>query len=146
MVEEIRFDKGQLNLTLMPRALGIVGQAGWGWSIPRPVRKPFRETKLRLDSPVSPDVDQPLVNLIREARKVQELAMGSGLTLLQLEKREGRCRKQMSKLLRVSWLSPRLCEAIFDGRQPCHITRKLLLDADLPLDWSDQERLIGFAA
>jgi len=67
------------------------------------------------------------------------------LSINQLASREGRCRKQLGKLLRLSWLSPRLAEAIADGDQPQFLTRSRLLEADLPIDWSEQEELLGFA-
>jgi hypothetical protein len=34
-------------------------------------------------------------------------------------------------------------EAILEGRQPARLTRKWLLEIELPLDWSTQERLLG---
>ena len=64
----------------------------------------------------------------------------------QLAKRIGRCRKQMAKLLSVSWLSPRIVEAIADGTQPKSINRTRLLETALPESWVDQEALLGFAA
>ena len=52
----------------------------------------------------------------------------------------------MAKLLSVSWLSPRIIEAIAKGAQPGSINRTHLLEAKLPIDWSEQEVLLGFAA
>jgi hypothetical protein len=43
----------------------------------------------------------------------------------------------------VSWLSPRIVEAILEGPQLARLTRKWLLEVDLPLDWSEQEQLLG---
>ncbi len=40
--------KNQFELTLRPKALGFENQPCWTWNIPLPVRKPFRETKLRI--------------------------------------------------------------------------------------------------
>ncbi len=53
------------------------------------------------------------------------------------------CRKQLGKLFRLSWLSPRMVEAIADGTQPRSLTRSRLLSADLPTDWLQQEQLLG---
>lgn len=63
------------------------------------------------------------------------------LSLYQLAKRVGRCRKQMTKLFSVSWLSPRIVEAIIDVSQPRSINRIRLLAAELPVDWAEQEAL-----
>jgi transposase-like protein len=82
-----------------------------------------------------------------EAMEARELVLASPeLSLNQLGKREGRCRTQLGKLFRLSWLSPLIVEAILDGRQPARLDRRHLLEADLPLCWHEQERMLGFAA
>ena len=87
-----------------------------------------------------------LVALIAEAIEVRELVLASPeLSLNQLGKREGRCRTQLGRLLRLSWLSPRIVESIIDGRQPVRLDRRMLLEADLPLCWQKQEQMLGFA-
>jgi site-specific DNA recombinase len=68
------------------------------------------------------------------------------LSLNQLAKRDGRCRKQMAKLLNLSWLCRRIVEAIGDGTPPQSINRTRLLATELPLDWAEQEALFGLAA
>jgi site-specific DNA recombinase len=79
--------------------------------------------------------------------EVRELVQASPeLSVNQLGKRDGRCRTQLGKLFRLSWLSPRIIEAIIDGRQPARLYRKQLLEAELPICWSAQERMLGFAA
>ncbi|MBK6802007.1 MAG: hypothetical protein IPG83_11180 [Novosphingobium sp.] len=70
--------------------------------------------------------------------------MGRGVCAL--AKREGRCRTQLARLLRISFLSPRIVEAIAEGSQPKGLNRHVLLSCDLPLDWADQERMFGLAA
>lgn len=40
--------------------------------------------------------------------------------------------------------SPRIVEAIVEGAQPRKLNRQMLLKIDLPTDWSEQERLLGF--
>jgi site-specific DNA recombinase len=68
------------------------------------------------------------------------------LNLNQLALREGRRRKQMTKLLRVSWLSPRIIEVITSGSQPKAVSRGRLLETELPVDWPEQEQMLGFIA
>ena len=78
---------------------------------------------------------------------VQRLVLTSPeVSLAQLAKRDGRCRTQMARLLRLSWLSPRIIEAIAEGSQPKGPTRRSMLISDMPVEWSDQERLFGFAS
>ena len=52
----------------------------------------------------------------------------------------------MAKLLSVSWLSPRIIEAIANGTQPGSVNRTRLLETELPIQWAEQEKLFGFAA
>lgn len=67
------------------------------------------------------------------------------LSLHQIGKRDGRCRTHLARLLRIAWLSPRIVEAIVEGLQPRNFNRQLLLAANLPIEWAEQERLFGFA-
>jgi hypothetical protein len=48
--------------------------------------------------------------------------------------------------LRLAWLAPDITEAIANGRPPRQLTAQMLfrLAADIPLDWSQQRKLIGF--
>jgi hypothetical protein len=48
------------------------------------------------------------------------------------------------KMLRLRYLAPDIVTAILDGAQPRELNRRVLLDADLPLDWALQRRLFGF--
>ena len=147
-VAVIQVRKDGLELTLKPAGLGIAHQSCWSWKIPSIIRRPFREAKIRIDEKVSDHhLDQQLINLIAEALEVQDQVLTSPeLSLNQLAGKVGRCRKQMSKLLRVSWISPRIIEAVASGSQPKALNRNRLLEADLPADWAEQEVLLGFAA
>lgn len=148
MVRSISIRNDQLEVTLDPASLGVLDQASWTVQIPRPTRRPFREARLRLDAATqAPAANPQLVVLIADALEVQDLVLASPhLSLNQLAKQVGRCRKQMAKLLNLSWLSPRIVEAITDGSQPKNITRTRLLETELPLAWDAQEALLGFAA
>lgn len=88
-----------------------------------------------------------LLALVANAKAAQQLVLASPeLSLAQLAKRDRRCRTQLARLLRLSWLSPRIVEAIADGSQPKGLTRRALLICDMPLDWAEQERQFGLAA
>jgi site-specific DNA recombinase len=50
------------------------------------------------------------------------------------------------RIARLAYLAPDITAAILDGRQPPAMTsRTLLMTPDLPLDWSTQRHLLGFA-
>jgi site-specific DNA recombinase len=48
------------------------------------------------------------------------------------------------KLLRLNYLAPDIVTAILDGTQPPALTRRTLIDANLPTDWPTQRKLFGF--
>jgi hypothetical protein len=121
--------------------------ADWDLTLASPPRKPFREAKLMISAGDGQKIerDEKLVELISEAVETRALVMASpDVALHKLAEREGRCRKQMTQLLKISWLSPPIVEAIMSGTQPAGLTRKRLMAIDLPRGWADQERLLGY--
>lgn len=119
----------------------------WTIKLPLPVRKPFREAKLVIGK-ISPDrnaADPKLIALLREAAIVQSLVTASpDIALHRIAEREKRCRKTMTQLLKLSWLSPRIVDAIMGGAQQTSLTRQRLMAIDLPADWTQQEKMLGF--
>lgn len=137
-----------IEVTLNAAVLAVETQSEFSWRIPLPDRKPFREARLRID-PEKADcaMDTKLVQLIAEAFEARQLVMSNpGLSINQVAKQEGRCRKQLTKLVSVSWLSPRIIDSIAAGTQPTSINRTLLLETALPVDWTEQEVLLGMEA
>ncbi len=58
-----------------------------------------------------------------------------------------RCNVSLSylmRLLRLNYLAPDIVTSIMDGAQPRELTRRALIDANLPLDWALQRKLFGF--
>lgn len=145
LIASVAFGASNLRISINLVALGSIGEAPLELTLPE--RKPFREAKLRIDTTAATDqIDHKLVSLIAEAMEVRKLVLASPeLSLNQIGKREGRCRTRLGKLFRLSWLSPRIIEAIIDGRQPARLDRRHLLEADLPVCWHAQERMLGFA-
>jgi len=137
-----------IEVILNPRALDIESGITWEWSIPMPARRPFREARLRIDAEAASNGSADhLLDLVADAMAAQSLVRASPeLSLNLLAKREGRCRTQLARLLRLSWMSPRIIEAIVEGSQPNGLTRRGLLTCDMPVDWAEQERRFGFAA
>lgn len=149
LVSAIHVTKNALRIELEPEALGISTPGTWPAIIPRPNGgRPFCEAKLKIEAKHHNDrYDADLVSLIAEAMEVQRLVLQSPeLSLNQLGKREGRCRTHIARLLRISWLSPRIVETIAAGTQPKAVTRKALLAAAISLAWEEQERQFGLAA
>ncbi len=145
LIAGMQIGRDRIDVRLDAKKLGGTTSDHWLWSIPLPSRKPFREAKLRIDREAYQEpVDSGLIALLGVALEARALVLASPeLSINRIAQRERRCRKQLTKLVRLSWLSPTIIEAIADGRAPACLTRKRLLDAALPLSWSAQEELLG---
>ena len=148
LVAGIAIKADGMKISLKPEALSIETEANWTWALPLPTRRPFREARIRIDSSTNEtSASNELLALMADAMVAQRLVLASPeLSLAQLAKREGRCRTQLTRLLRLSWMSPRIIHAIADGTQPKRLTRRALLICDMPIEWAQQERQFGLAA
>jgi site-specific DNA recombinase len=142
---EIRIQKEHIEVALNSCALGVPEQKAWCVKLPLPIKRPFREARLRIDADSSAGrISNDLLALVADALEAQRLVLASPeLSLNQLAKREGRCRTQLARLMRLSWMSPRIIEAIADGAQPKGLTRRALLACEMPIDWDQQEMQFG---
>ncbi len=113
-----------------------------------PMRLKRRGVEIRMvlegDSTPGP-VDLPLLKTVARARRwSDDLVSGRLKSIRELAQREGMNRRSVQRLLRLGFLSPRIVEAIADGRQPPDLTViKLTRRIELPLLWSAQEQALG---
>ncbi len=71
--------------------------------------------------------------------------MGLNPALKGFLKQCGVHRADISRVLPLAFLSPKIVEAILIGRQPVDLTsRRLARLTDLPLPWHDQEAALRF--
>ena len=151
LISSIEVHADGLDLAIFSAALGLSGKAdALVLKLTLPTRKPFGERKLRLSAGTSnasrSEKTHARTKLLREAHQVREQVLAApGESLNILATRHSRCRKQMARLLRLSWLSPRIAEAIIEGTLPDRLDRKHLLEMALPTSWSEQHRLFGLA-
>ncbi|MEL7739568.1 recombinase family protein, partial [Citromicrobium bathyomarinum] len=145
LVEGMQLTASEIEVVILTEPLGIASDQSWRRAIPLPSRRPFREAKLRIESAAEGRSPDPkLIDLIIEAMKVRDLVFSNPeLSINQLARNQGRCRKQLGRLFRTSWLSPRIVETILAGQQPPSLTRKRLLEIDLPVEWETQEAVLG---
>lgn len=55
-------------------------------------------------------------------------------------------KEHLSKLARLSYLAPDIVSAIINGCQPPQISaRQLLRNGNIPFDWAEQRKQLGFA-
>src|SRR6267154_2076208 len=88
--------------------------------------------------------DPALIKAIARGRTwFEELATGRARSLEELAKRDGITRRYIRRLVCFAFLSPELVEAILQGRQPVQLTATRLTELDLPLDWTEQRRLLA---
>jgi site-specific DNA recombinase len=73
----------------------------------------------------------------------EELATGRARSLQELAKRDGISRRYIRRLISLAFLSPQLVEAILQGRQSVELTATRLTELDLPLDWTEQHKLLA---
>jgi hypothetical protein len=73
----------------------------------------------------------------------EELAAGRVRSLQELAERDGITRRYIRRLVGLAFLSPQLVETILQGRQSGELTATRLTELDLPLDWTEQHRLLA---
>jgi site-specific DNA recombinase len=90
-------------------------------------------------------VDLSLLKAVARARRwADELVSGKVRSVSDLARREGIDGRSVRRLIPLGFLSPRIIEAIAEGRQPVELTVEALTRRiDLPLLWSAQEQALG---
>jgi hypothetical protein len=88
--------------------------------------------------------DPALIKAIARGRAwFEELATGRARSLQQLAKRDGISRRYVRRLVGLAFLSPQLVDAILQDGQPVELTATRLTELDLPLDWTEQHKLLA---
>ena len=86
------------------------------------------------------------VALIAEAHAARKLVLANPeQSVASIAASHRRCRSRLGKLAALACLAPDIVTAIVEGRQPASLTARTLEAIDLPLAWTDQRALLGFA-
>uniref|UniRef100_UPI0030ED02E9 recombinase family protein n=1 Tax=uncultured Albimonas sp. TaxID=1331701 RepID=UPI0030ED02E9 len=90
--------------------------------------------------------DAARIALVADARRwAGELLAGAAASVGEIERREGGRKGSVSRILPLAFLAPDISEAILNGGQPATLTAGALRRLpDLPLDWTEQRRVLGF--
>ena len=73
----------------------------------------------------------------------EELVSGRARSLQELARRDDISRRYIRRLVGLAFLSPELIEAILQGWQLVALTATRLTELDLPLDWTEQQKLLA---
>ncbi len=89
--------------------------------------------------------DMKLIRLIARAHRISQRLTckdgsgNSGLSLSDIAKEEGYSGSYATRLLRLAFLSPKITDAILNGRQPAEMTPATLMrNTKYPIDWQQQ--------
>jgi site-specific DNA recombinase len=94
-------------------------------------------------------IDEPtraalLRAIVRSRAWVDAMIKDPGTDFGTIAERENLAERHVRFLAPLAYLSPRIIEAIADGRAPAHLTVTRIA-RDLPAVWAEQERQLGFA-
>lgn len=95
------------------------------------------------------EADPALLRIVARAHDIQERLLQNGeLTLHAIASQEHVTPGYVSRLLRLPSLAPDITAAIINGKNPPQLTAKKLmrLALEIPVDWSEQRKLLGFHA
>ena len=104
-----------------------------------PASQTWTATKSRLD----PCLIRALADADHWRRLIDS---GEASSIDELAKLGNRERSHARKILRLAFLAPDIQQAILAGRQPVTLTLTALTETELPLLWTEQRRVLGFAA
>jgi site-specific DNA recombinase len=116
-------------------------------NLPIIIKRRGVEKRIVIDSHVQVRLpDQNLVDLIARANFfLTRLTDGAALSIADVAKQCRVHRADISRILPLAFLSPRIVGAVLAGNQPADLTASMLArQVDLPLDWHNQEAALRF--
>lgn len=115
-------------------------------AIPITVRRRGNEARIVLPGSDSREPDQKLIDLIVTAnRSLKRLTDGSARSIGELANTFAMDRSDARRVLRLAFLAPSIVDDIFSGRQPPHLTARMLSRfEDLSFTWNEQRTQLGF--
>jgi len=125
-------DDGETTTLIVPAALKRVGL----------------EMRHLVDGPApAREPDRSLLRLLAQAHRCREcLIRGDKRTLTEMASEVGVGTSYFARVLRLGFLAPDITTAIVEGRQPIELSAiRLAGISDLPNDWKEQRRILGFA-
>lgn len=115
---------------------------------PLTIKRRGVETRLVLQDATTqtPSHDPALIDLITRAHcYLASITDGSGKNLTDVARQHGTELSEVSRLLPLAFLSPKITQSILAGTQPVDLTAQCLSRiSDMPTSWIEQAGLLGF--
>jgi site-specific DNA recombinase len=146
---DVRLGRTKIAAALHVRAQSAPDLDPVDLSIEAKLRRAGKGKRLVIANGANAEVNQGLVELIKEAFSIRnQLLSGSHDSIEAMSARLGMNKFRLTSLVRLSYLSPDIIRALLAGQHPIAPTptRLLRLSKDLPHDWQEQHRFLGFAA
>jgi hypothetical protein len=118
-------------------------------SIEAKLRCAGKGKRLVIENGAGAEVNAGLAAMIGKAFAIRnQLLSGSDASIEAMSGRLGMNKGRLASLIRLSYLAPEIVGALLAGRHPIELTpiRLLRMSKNLPQDWTEQRRFLGFAA
>jgi site-specific DNA recombinase len=142
LVSSIMFDAPSKPTDCMPPIEPLV------LSITASLRRAGKGVRLAIGNGAAKPIDGDLASLIARAIATRNMLLEAVTTVsMPWHHGSGVRRDYLAVLMRLSYLSPRIIRTIAVGQQPIELTptRLVALSRNLPHDWQEQWRLLGFS-
>jgi hypothetical protein len=146
-----RVDLGTEKIEILVEVRDLIpGEARISHTVPMAMRRRGVESRLVIEhgrgGSEASGVDLVLIKAIARARQwFEDLVSGRAASLVEIAKAEGVTESYVGRLLPLAFLAPDIVESVLAGTQPVHVTTELLTKrVHLPIDWKEQQSLLGF--
>lgn len=117
-------------------------------TVPAELRRSGQGKRMVIGDPSQKSPDASLIQVLQEAFSVRDRMLSDTTeTLNDITSGITKSKGRLTSLMRLTYLAPSIIEDILAGRQPPELSPKRLLrtSQDLPLDWTEQRKFLGFA-
>ena len=135
-----------VTLSLFHLLPGHEGQLAITRDIPMRIQRRGVEMRMALGESRSRRVDPRLIKTIASAHAwYQYLISGRITSFSDIAVRHHMNKADVSRIINLAFPAPDFVEDIVSGHQPADLTaHKLLRQTELPLNWEEQRRVLGF--
>ena len=143
--ETLEINWTDLGLSLLPECL-LQNTTGHQTILPIPFKKHKGYTEIHLPENIAadPHFDNELINGICLGFKYQKMIDQTHKSISEISIKENIDAGYLSRLLRLTSLSPAIIRSVLKGHQPPSFYLRSILRGELPPIWEDQHKKFGF--